>query len=152
LRQVDWYEELRVYRDELTHGQTGSCNLDRQTRLVHYMHHGMQKDGRALIIDDIFEWLVQKMTAINGTLGRVFPYLNHHLSSKPVQAVCGMTQGRILMRTVDPSQLPITFNSGHCMSFHWFTQPDNPGCPFSEYCGAFARTAAANAKGDPASG
>jgi len=45
------------------------------------------------------------------------------------------------MRIINPVE-ELTFNSGICRSYPWFQQPDNPGCPFSKDCGAYARTQA----------
>ncbi|HTQ13448.1 MAG TPA: hypothetical protein VMH86_06190 [Rhizomicrobium sp.] len=139
LRSTTWFQELRTIRDELTHRQTGTVNLDEKTGLVFYMHHGMKQGDRALIIDDIFVWLGAIVEAVNRFLGQLFHYLNSQLLPGQVDVVCGFTQGRILMRIVNPAE-ELTFNSGICRSYTWFQQPGNPGCPFSKDCGAFKRT------------
>ena len=38
LASADWYAELRVLRDALTHADTGSCHLNRETGKVSYFH------------------------------------------------------------------------------------------------------------------
>lgn len=50
--------------------------------------------------------------------------------------MCGMVEGRLLHRYVDPSK-PLDFNSGRCGSWIWFELPENPTCPFKEFCGAY---------------
>lgn len=136
LREAVWYEDLRFLRDELTHRQTGSCNLDHKTGIVSYMHPGIIRDGRAFIIDDIFAWFQQKAAAVNLFLGAVFHELNTRLSPTPVHVVCGMTEGRFLMRQLDPSK-PLSFDSGVCLSYPWFDKPGNVACPFLANCGAY---------------
>jgi hypothetical protein len=144
LRLTTWFPELRTIRDELTHRQTGTVTLDEKTGLVFYIHHGMKQGERALIIDDIFVWLGAMTEAINRFLGQLFHYLNSLLLPGQVDVVCGFTQGRILMRIINPAE-ELTFNSGICRSYTWFQQPENPGCPFSNDCGAYKRTQAAAA-------
>lgn len=138
LRTATWYDDLRTIRDELVHRQTGVCNLDHQTNVVSYVHLGMRSEGRAFIIEDIFAWFREKRDAVNFFLGPLYQYLNSQLSPTPIHVVCGMTQGRILMRSINPTE-KLTFDSGQCMSYRWFQQPGNPGCPFSERCGAYKR-------------
>lgn len=140
-RMTTWFDELRGIRDELTHRQTGSVSLDPKTGLVFYMHHGMQQGERALIIEDIFVWIARMARNVNSFLGHVFLYLNSQLRPGQVDVLCGFTQGRALMRTVNPAE-ELTFNSGVCRFYALFQQPDNTGCPFSNACGAYARAAA----------
>lgn len=136
LRDAAWYEDLRFLRDELTHRQTGSCNLDDKTKIISYMHPGIIREGRAYIIDDIFAWFRAKLDAINRFLGVVFHELNTLLLPTPVHIICGMTEGRMLMRQVDPSKA-LTFDSGVCLSHLWFDKPGNVSCPFLAHCGAY---------------
>ncbi|HVA13147.1 MAG TPA: hypothetical protein VNF99_07850 [Stellaceae bacterium] len=140
LRGATWYPELRRIRDELTHRQIGRCNLDEKSQTVTYMHPGMHSEDRALIIEDIFKWLVTMRDAVNEFLGLSFRYLNSLLSATPVPVPCGLTQGRMLMRMLNPAEPVITFDSGICMSYQWFEPPTGPGCPFSGSCGAYKRT------------
>jgi hypothetical protein len=140
-RMTTWFPELRRIRDELTHRQTGSVNLDEKTGIISYMHHGMQQEDLALIIEDIFGWLATMTEAVNRFLGHVFHYLNGELKPGQVDVLCGFTQGRALMRTVNPAE-ELTFNSGICRFYAFFQQPDNTGCPFSNDCGAYARATA----------
>lgn len=139
LTAAAWYRPLLYLRDELTHLDTGSCSLDDETGLVRYMHTGMSRNDKPLIIEDAFAWLDANITDINGFLGRIFHQLNSTLSSTPVQQMCGITKGRMLMRSVIPTD-PLTFDNGHCLSAQWFELPENPTCPFVEGCGAYRRT------------
>jgi hypothetical protein len=123
MRGVSWYEELLYIRDELTHLGTGSCHLDETTANVRYMHIGVKIGGGPLILDDIFTWLSLRIEAVNTFFGQVFRFLRSTLQSTPVVQFCGIVEGRMLMRYVDPTQ-DITFASGTCFSYRWFEQPD----------------------------
>lgn len=136
---ASWYRPLLYLRDELTHRDTGSCSLDDETGLVRYMHTGMSKNDRPLIIEDVFAWLDTNANKINIFLGSIFHTLFLTLSDTPVHQMCGMTKGRALMRTVIPTE-PLTFDNGICISAHWFELPENPTCPFVEHCGAYVRS------------
>ena len=103
------------------------------------MHTGMSKNEAPLIIDDIFAWLDTNAEDINAFLGAVFHFLFSTLASTPVQQMCGVTKGRMLMRSVIPTD-PLTFDNGLCLSSHWFELPENPSCPFAGECGAYARS------------
>lgn len=133
---VDWYEDLRHIRDELTHRDVGSCSLDRETGKITYFHSGLRGEGRLLPIDDIFYWVNSKLHCVNEFIGVVFNELNKTIVSGEVQQVCGFVDGRVLIRLLDVSK-PIDFNNGTCMSAQWFTEPSNPTCPFYMNCDAF---------------
>lgn len=141
LGDAHWYRNLRYHRDELTHLDTGSCSLDDETGTVRYMHTGMKVDDKVLIIDDVFEWLKTALNEVNGFIGLVFNHLNATLEDGEVMQMCGIVEGRMLMRVMRPSE-PQDFSSGVCMSQHWFDLPENPTCPFKDGCGAYARRAA----------
>ncbi|MBS0296160.1 MAG: hypothetical protein JSR45_07600 [Proteobacteria bacterium] len=138
LRAVTWYDELRFLRDELTHLTPGACHRDRDRRIVSYMHPGIMRGDRALILDDIFAWVDAAIANVNGFTGLVFAHLNTTLKPTPVQQICGVFAFRIFMRAVNPTE-PLTFNSGTCISHQWFELPENPSCPFAPDCGAYAR-------------
>lgn len=104
------------------------------------MHVGLKTDGKPLIEDDVFTWLLGRVEAVNLFLGQIFQFLRKSLKSTPVIQFCGMVEGRMLMRYVDPTEEDITFASGDCFSYRWFEQPDAPTCPFVAHCGAYART------------
>lgn len=139
ITNADWYLPLRYLRDELTHLAVGTCSMDDNTGLVRYMHVGMKRDGKPLIYDDVLGTVQDNFNAVNLFLGKVFHFLVSTLTDTPVELICGMTEGRILMRRVVPTEL-LTFDSGICLSHQWFEQPENPSCPFVTNCGAYART------------
>lgn len=138
---ADWYLPLRYLRDELTHRATGHCSLDDETGLVRYAHYGMKKDDKPLIYDDIFQTMESNFNAVNLFLGQVFHFLLTTLSNTPVHQICGITEGRMLMRSIVPTE-PLSFDSGICLSHQWFELPENPDCPFVANCGAYTRTKA----------
>lgn len=136
LKSAGWFKELRFLRDELTHLQTGSCHLNDETSKIFYMHVGIRREDKPLIIDNILHWLRETRDSVNATIGSVFRFFNEQLSPTPLHIMCGMTMGRALLRQVDPSQ-PLTFHSGTCQSFVWFEKSENPTCPFADNCGAY---------------
>lgn len=140
LRSATWFRSLRYLRDELTHLDTGSCHNDRQTGIVNYMHTDMKVGEMCLIIDDIFSWLATTWDEVNRFIGSVFVHLNATLQDGQVMQMCGVVEGRILMRVVSAHE-PLSFDSGVCMSRHWFDRPDEPSCPFKDRCGAYERKA-----------
>ncbi len=152
IRGAMWFGRLLFLRDELTHLGTGSCALPHDSDKVRYLHFGIKEHGKPLEIEDIFTWLDWLFDRINLFLGQVFGFLRGTLSDTPVYQMCGMVQGRMLMRRVVPTQ-PLDSSSGICMSWMWFEKPDAPTCPFAARCGAYARTrggAAAAEGGDDA--
>jgi hypothetical protein len=138
-RGADWYEGLRFWRDELTHLATGRCSLDRKAGTVSYMHFGMKRSGEVFVIEDVFKWLADTTNKLNMFLGPVFRILNTTLNATPVQQTCGFVEGRLLLRYLDPTERPLTFDSGQCFAYRWFDLPENPRCPFADSCGAYRR-------------
>jgi hypothetical protein len=139
-RTADWYSELRVLRDELTHLDTGSCHLDYDSQTIRYMHTGIEISGKALVVEDIMSWLNVKFEGINQFLGMIFSYLNSTLANENVMQLCGIGTGRLYARMVNPTEA-LTKDSGSCLSHNWFDLPEHPSCPFVEQCGAYLRKA-----------
>jgi hypothetical protein len=139
-RTTNWYTELRVLRDELTHLATGSCHLDDESQTIRYMHTGLEISGKPLIVDDIMSWLDVKIDVINQFLGMIFNYLNSTLVNENVMQFCGIGAGRFYARMVNPTE-PLTKDSGSCLSHNWFDLPEHPSCPFKDQCGAYERKA-----------
>ena len=54
------------------------------------MHTGFTIEGRALVIDDIFEKINQTLNNVNQFIGRVFAYLLTQLKDEPVLQFCGI--------------------------------------------------------------
>jgi hypothetical protein len=142
-KEADWYGPLRVLRDELTHSDIGSVHQDRASGLVTYMHRGLGSDQQALTIENIFARLDADVDAVNRFLGVVFLQLNSILKDKPTTQVCGMHQGKVLMREIRPEPV-ITFDSGRCLSVSWIEVNNKPTCPL--LCGAYWRTKSEIAK------
>lgn len=138
LADARWFHPLRLLRDQLTHYTEGSSRLDEKTGRLRYMHTGVTRAGRPLLIHDAIIWANAYLTGINAFLGAVFHAMNDTLNDTPVFAMCGMTQGRLLHRYISPAE-PMTFQSGQCGSWVWFEKPDNPDCPFSHVCEAYQR-------------
>lgn len=138
LAQTRWFRPLRLLRDQLTHYTEGHSLLDPRTGRLQYMHDGVTRRGRPLIIPDAMVWANAYLNGINAFLGAVFHAMNETLDDVPVMAVCGMTQGRVLHRYISPKE-PMSFQSGQCGAWVWFERPENPSCPFAEKCGAYQR-------------
>jgi hypothetical protein len=139
LKSAVWFQDLCFLRDELTHLGTGSCRQDGPGGKIGYMHVGIQKAGKPLIVDDVFAWTAELNDSVNQFLGSVFRQLRTSLQPGKVAQFCGLVEGRMLMRYVDPTD-QITFSSGECSSYEWFEKVDAPTCPFIRNCGAYERT------------
>lgn len=140
ISRVDWYDELRNLRDELTHGDVGSCYRDTATGNVEYTHSIFGAGEERHRIDDVFSWVKERGEKVNTFQGQVFRELNRTLKAGSMQQVCGFIDGRVLIRELDTSQ-PMDFNNGFCISYIWFEKPGMPSCPFQDKCGAYARPA-----------
>ena len=136
IKGAHWYSGLMKIRDELTHSDVGSCHLDRKTDKVSYIHTGFTINGKALVIEDIFEKVDDTFKDVNEFLSKIYGFLNSQLSDNEVWQMCGIFGGRIYSRFVKPSEA-IDFNSGRCEAFQWFEKEENPTCPFVETCGAY---------------
>ena len=135
LRGAKWHEQLSLMRAELTHLATGFLSVQHTDNSVSYIHPGIVNEQKALVIENAFSWLDGLFDNYNKFLGGVFAELNKTLGPTPVHQMCGMVEGRALMRLVSAAD-NITFDSGSCASWFWFEKPENPTCPFFERCGA----------------
>jgi hypothetical protein len=133
-----WYDDFRRIRDALTHSDIGSCHLDEKNGKVFYMHVGLGRDNKALVIDDIFAHIEDLVTQINQFMGKVFNCLNRELKDDEVWQMCGIFDGRVYSRWVRPNEAK-DFNSGRCDAFKWFEKDENPDCPFMGECHAYRR-------------
>jgi hypothetical protein len=77
---------------------------------------------------------------VNEFTGTVFHQLNATITERTVTQMCGMVEGRMLMRMLDVAK-PIDFHNETCLSAQCFELPGQPRCPFAEGCGAYARKA-----------
>lgn len=139
IKDADWYEPLRTLRDELTHSDIGSVHQDDATGRVSYMHTGLGTGERAFIIDDIFGRMDADIEAVNQFLGRLFFHLNALLTDAPTIQLCGLHQGKALIREIRPEPT-LTFDSGKCLALAWIEVDGKPTCPL--LCGAYWRAKA----------
>jgi len=135
-KEADWYDPLRVLRDEITHSDLGSVSQDATTRKVSYMHTGLGTAERAFIIEDIFGRMDADLDAVNLFLGKVFHHLNTLLKDAPTVQLCGIHQGKALIREIRPDPV-VTFDSGKCLAVAWIEVDGKPTCPL--LCGAYWR-------------
>ncbi len=137
IASADWFDELLAIRDELTHSDIGTCFIDRDTKLVTYMHTGIHHEGKPLIINDVMGRIHFLIESINKFLGVVFHFLNAQLKVTTIDMLCGIFFGRGYLRklTLAPS---IDFNSGICQSYTWFDNDSQFRCPLANSCGAYA--------------
>lgn len=133
-----WYDAFRALRDAITHSDVGSCHLDEKTGKVFYMHTGLVRDGKDLVIEDIFDHIDKLKESVNQFMGQVFQCLNEGLNDDEVWQMCGVFDGRIYSRLVRPCEA-VDFNSGRCDAFAWFEKEENPDCPFMHECSAYHR-------------
>ncbi len=138
-READWYDSLRVLRDELTHSDIGSVHQDEATGKISYMHTGLGTRERAFVVEDIFGRMEADFSAVNLFLGKLFCYLNTLLKDFPTIQLCGLHQGKALIREIRPEPT-ITFDSGKCLAVAWIEVEGRPNCPL--LCGAYWRAKA----------
>ncbi len=139
IKEASWYEQLRILRDELTHSDIGSVHQDQKTGRVFYMHIGLGTGERAFIIDDLFARMDADIQAVNQFLGVLFLHLNALLTVAPTVQLCGLHQGKALIREIRPEPT-LTFDSGKCLAVAWIEVDDKPTCPL--LCGAYWRAKA----------
>jgi hypothetical protein len=138
-KEADWYDSLRVLRDELTHSDIGSVHQDEATGKVIYMHQGLGTRERAFVVEDIFGRMETDFNAVNLFLAELFCCFNTLLKDLPTVQLCGLHQGKALLREIRP-EATITFDSGKCLAVAWIEVDGRPTCPL--LCGAYQRAKA----------
>ncbi len=138
IAESNWYEELLAIRDELTHSDIGNCSFDEKTETVTYMHTGIRQQGNPLIIEDVMRKIQYLIESINNFLGKTFHFLNAQLKPTTISQLCGIFFGRAYLRKLS-FELPITLNSGICISHTWFDNTPGFKCPLSSTCGAYLK-------------
>lgn len=133
---TSWFTKLRLLRTENTHGRVGSCYLNRQTGSIIYMHPGILKDGKALIIENIVDYMNDLAKNVIELIENIFVLLYSQLESKEHEVLCGIYKGRFYQRMVAVSS-DLSFNSGRCLSVNWFKKEDDYICPMISHCGAY---------------
>lgn len=136
IASCDWYEELRIIRDELTHADIGHCSLERGTEFVTYVHQGVRANGSPLIVNNVMGRIDDLAQEVNTFLGAVFNFLNCQLQPTEVDQLCGFFFGRAYLRKL-PLQRPLNFHAGRCVSLLWFEDADGFRCPMADDCGAY---------------
>ncbi len=136
LQEATWFNELLLLRDELTHSTIGACHQREGSDKITYVHHGIRRNNNALVIDDVFKKIDEFFEAINRFLGQVFHFLNANLAATPVDVVCAFSFDRVYMRKATIAET-IDFNSGTCVSHHWFDKEPVRRCPLADRCGAY---------------
>lgn len=133
----DWVSDLREIRDEITHWDVGSCFMHDDGR-ISYSHGGLGTPAQAYGIDDVMDEIQKYETAVGDFLEVVFGTLNATLVDEETKQFCGIFNYRIYERFVAPREAR-DFNSGRCKSYEWFEDDDNPTCPLTDRCGAYAQ-------------
>lgn len=128
----DWFYRLRRYRTEFIHGSLGSCHKSPEGGKISYIHQGLGNQRKALVIDDIVNYINEAYTRCLELQTEIFEFFYDHLTLKPTQTLCGFYKGRAYMREVTPER-PLTFHSGVCLSTHYEFE-----CPMKDKCGAYA--------------
>ncbi len=88
-------------------------------------------------IGDVWGEIERYEEAVNGLLGAVFREPNTTLVDERTREVCGVHAYRAYQRLVSPVEAR-DFHSGVCASYEWFEKEENPTCPLSGSCGAYA--------------
>ena len=133
-----WFPDLREIRSEITHGEVGSCSLDDSDKTVRYFQHGMQRQGRSLIVPNVVSVLNDLRVKIFELLDCIFGVWVRQLEYREVTAVCGVWKARFYERRVGYNPA-LSFHSGECGSANWFKDEPEYACPLRETCGAYAR-------------
>lgn len=136
--EATWYGELLGIRDELTHSNVGSCYQASGEDNISYMHQGMIRNSKPLVINDIFKKIEEFIAGVNQFLGRIFNFLNSQLLEVSQTVLCGFFHGRAYVRDLIMAK-HIDFNSGICNSKSWFDTAPEFMCPFASQCGAYKR-------------
>lgn len=138
LSDATWFSEFRVLRDALTHSDTGSCSLNRETGKIAYFHETFRGFREPSYIEDFVAYLHDYLDKVSRFLIAIYNALTNTLKDEEVWAICGMFHGRMYSRFVRRSEAA-DFNSGRCDAFTWFELDENPTCPFKDSCAAFSR-------------
>lgn len=100
------------------------------------MHTGLGTRESVFIIKDVFARMDADLDGVNLFLGKVFYHLNTLLKDAPTVQLCGIHQGKALIREIRPEPT-VTFDSGKCLAVAWIEIDGKPTCPL--LCGAYWR-------------
>lgn len=135
---LSWFPSLRRLRTEFSHGDVGSCHLDRQSGRVAYVHQGLGTRSRAMAIEDVVGVVNALARDVVLLIDAVFDDLYNRLEPVERRCMCGIYKGRIYERVVMPER-GLTVGSGRCFSRSWFDAETGYECPLRTTCGAYAR-------------
>jgi hypothetical protein len=137
-----WFPLLRRVRTLTTHGETGTCHMDRETRVIRYLHLAdLRSGGSEVRIDDFVQWGNDTYLVIISLTEKFFEVWFSALASIERRHVCGVYRGRMYERMVAPS-VDLSFGDGRCWSRPWFETEDGFECPMSDRCAAYHRPVA----------
>ena len=142
-----WFPSLRKIRTEVTHGDIGSCHVDRESHKVKYIHGGLGSATRAFVLDDVIAELNQHWQSVSALLETIFAALFRSLVPVTRTQVCGFYKGRFYQRQV-AATADLNRHSGLCTSRDWFEKESGYECPLRQNCGAY-RMATEAASGSP---
>ncbi|MFH1368053.1 MAG: hypothetical protein ABII64_02875 [Elusimicrobiota bacterium] len=137
-KSFNWYEEYRILRDEISHSDIGTCHMDKASGRIFYLHTGLGTATRAKVIDDIFQYLEDKLDNINALLGGIYRSMNSTLGSERIRMMCGFFNNRMYFRSVSCTEAK-NINSGECLSREQFDNGKLPICPLKDKCGAYSK-------------
>ncbi len=135
---TSWFRGIRDIRTEVTHGEVGSCHLDKESKTVTYFQHGLKQGGGVLIIKDVVSDVNGVRVKITTLIDAIFAHWYQQLEYTERTIPCGIWRGRFYQRVVGP-EAALTIASGECESVNWFRHDTENACPLRESCGAYAR-------------
>lgn len=136
-----WLPRLRQIRTLTTHGETGSCHLNRKTGIISYWHMGSSRSGgKSVEIEKVVELSSETYASIVALTEMFFN--RFYLSLEPIERhlACGIYKGRGYERVVSPKPM-LSFNDGRCWSREWFDKKPGHECPKRDNCAAYHRPA-----------
>lgn len=135
--QADWYTEIRVVRDALTHSNAGFCSYSEDGK-IRYFHDALKCVYGKGYVDDFYVYIENHFTNVNEFLGKVYRGLNSTLKDDETWQGCGFYKSLLYSRYVRPSEA-VNIHGGRCDAYIWFLEEDKPTCPLVSTCGAYKR-------------
>lgn len=132
-----WFPRLRLVRTLTTHGETGTCYMNPETKMISYWHMASARSGgQHLRIEDIVEFGNTTYLSIVGLTELFFRVF--YLALEPIERRqgCGVYKGRFYERLVAASPT-LGFNDGRCFSRAWFETEAGHDCPLRHACAAY---------------
>lgn len=135
----EWFEELRGFRTELTHGSAGFCSWNRESDTITYMNQGIKESSNRLqFIDDMESKIRFYEASVMAFVETIAEYYLDRVDNIPVFQVCGMFKARVYTRAVVINRNTVSFD-GHCLAHEWFDMNPEFRCPMAEGCEAYGR-------------